>query len=581
MTLEISPEKLNKACQEAGIDLKKQLAMRAFKDTRIHRKEWTSKTAKENLSRYISHDRTPTLEDLNDIAHALKKEIWEICVGDPDEGIEAIYRQQILSLYGTLEQGHVISIVSADGFLEAEVDDKEIFPQMVDTIRKKVDVRYYYPRGPRSKSQSDYVQLLAKYKKELGHETIDKHVSGYAVPASQKQIFGWSTRYVVISKWNTNAGEPQQMVEHVFLYTQTEALSENKRIGKAVDVWLRLGKNMARKYYSELCAVAEPLANLGIYTNRLRSKIQEFYRTQFANFIDVYIQIRKTASSQKVLCSTLDYIFSKGLKKWSVPDPKGPVFRVLDIGSGDGISTATALRVLKSKLMKGCVLSLTTVESSLIPPDSRHNCLTKPLTTRITGTFEDWEHEGQPFDLILMIHSMYLIDPMYLLKAYELLTDTGVLVVIASPCENNFLNCVCSTVDKLLPTIEPSIERIKPYTGKKVTEDPFRNYAEDLHAIIEKLFGKAFDKLTFKQELKLPLFMDKDNRFTELGRDIVRLFGNNLVGQKTLRTIEKIIAKKVGSDPQKSKVRNDTWALVLSKKVIRESAGKTVNGEIV
>jgi SAM-dependent methyltransferase len=580
MTLEINAEKLRGAYKDAKIDKDATLAWRAFKDTKIGKGQWKLKTARENLSRYISHERTPTLADLKDIARALGKEVCDICDGAPDEGIETIFSQQIFGLYENLEEGHVVSIVSPDGYLEAEDDDKEVFPQMVDTIRRKIDVRYYYPSGPQSKSLNDYARLLTKYEKELGCETVGKHVSGYAVPASHRHIFGWSTRYVVISKWN--AERSQQEVEHVFLYTQTEALSEDKRIGKAVDVWVRLGENVARHYYIELCTVAEPLSNLGIYCNRLNSRVQEFYRTQFANFVDIYARIRTTVSSEKVLSSALNYVFSEWLRKWSVPDPDRPVFRVLDIGSGDGKTTAKAYQELKSKYVKGCAISLTTVESCLIPGDFYSKRLADPTTAKVACTFEDWLHEGPSFDIILAVHSMYLIDPIYLLRAYELLTDTGVVVVIASPRENNFLNLVCSAVDKLLPAIEPSIRKIRPYVGKQIAEDPFRNYAEDLHAMGKEFFGGVFHKLPpFEQELELSLFMDKDRRFTDFGRDLVGLFGNNVVTSKALPAIEKVVAKKISPDAEKGKVRNDTWALILSKKAVRESVGKTVNGEIV
>ena len=492
--------------------------------------------------------------------------------------------QELYDVYDTLDDGHVMSIVSADGFLEASQAEPSLFERMVNLIDRGIHVRYYYPRGPDNPSIKDYCRLMEAYEKAVGHELLLERVSGFQIGPSRGDLFGWQSRFIVVSRWNE--ARDTIGVESVFLYIDYARREANgEQTNDAARAWIRLADAAAQQYHTSLCQATEPIRNLGVYTNRLASQIQDNYRHCFGNpaSLSTYNNLRSMVDTEsrvhELFC---DDRFSEWFNGVAHAEPDFPIIRLLDIGTGDGSPTAAMLDELEKALGATGTVHLTTVESAHVPSAKRHKNIDKLHTAWFETPFEDWNPGEHQFELITAIHSLYLIDPSYMMRMYDLLSDEGMMLVISAPAERNMINLICRVVDGELPTADPSIQRLVPYRGKVITTDPFRNYAEDLHSMAKAYFHEAaVVERKLQQNVDKPYFIDSEGGLTKFARELVSLFSCGWLGQEHLQRVEEEILRQLPDILRKEDgLANDIWAFTVAKCDVRQHLGRYVNGRL-
>lgn len=548
-------------------------------------------TRYSTMSKYVNRKRLPPDNVLQRAAifiseHTIPKrkvDISEFCILEESEAEPLAYfeLQKIYDYFEPLGENDVISIVSPDGFLEAH--EKDLFEMMIDQVGKEVQIRYYYLSEVDNPSLKDFRILLEMYKKRLSPSVAQEHILGFQVSPKHRQLFGWKTRYVVISQWDQN--RDNQEVKHVFLYTESShPVQQDSSKTKVARVWIRLEENAGREYYTNLCGLAEPVCDIGVYSNSLISGIQDLYRNAFQHEpnIKIYQAVRGIAKTDKIVMKPIVERINKWWKKNKPAFSEFPVVRILDIGSGDGVVTQQLLRAITSIIGGLGTIRLAAVESARIKRELLNKCLTEPSTLSVTSTFEDFDPYGNEFDLIFTVHSMYLIDPSHFLKMYSILSDNGMIVVVSAPYDNNILNLFCSHVDDCLPEADPRIGQLRPYAGKVITQDPYRNYAEDLHVAAKECFHEnAVSESYCESEVSLSLFITDDNHLTQLGHDIISLFSFGQLPQKKLKQTEKKIIKDILKVSKNGVVRNDNWILSVTKSDVRQHLGNHINGKVV
>ena len=542
----------------------------------------SSKVSK--LSRYLSKidKRTPPLAELWKMAALLDRPLTDFC--DVDQVFETWSLPDIDVMYAKLVEGDVVSIVSPDGFLEAgkEAAGKDLFSTMAELMKRGIEVRYYYPRASKSRSFEDFRALRKKFQGTIGKEQVEQRLSGFQVGLLHNDLFGWHTRHIVVSKWDE--GHRAQTVRHVLLFTRyAQPETVEVKDHEAALLWIRLEDSAGRDYYSALCNAAEPIRDLGLYENRLASLIQNGYQHEFQNVenIETYREIRRIVGTSSCLKKMMQ---EPPVRHWfselGQEEPECPLVNLLDIGSGDGSVTGECLKVLNKQLRGNGAIRLTSLESAHVPSKYRNTCIANLHTRTPEAPFEKWQSIGQ-FDLITSIHSFYLIDPSYLLRAYDLLSDSGLMLILSSPYRNNIFNLITAVVDQHLPESDPRITPPEPYRNKVVLEDSFRNFAEDLHAMASSYFGdKTVFKAEYEQSIDARLLLTTSKKLTKLARRAISLFSNEWLLPKDLKKAKQELVRKIADSVENGRVRNDNWVLMVSKRNVRKLLGKIVNGVI-
>lgn len=434
--------------------------------------------------------------------------------------------QELDGLYDTLAEGHVVSIVSADGFKEAS--ERSLLRRMVELVNSGVEVRYYFPENA-ERSIEDYLLLQRQFTRSLPRSKR-ANVSAHQFAPSALRLFGWMTRFVVFSQWKE---EGTQETEHVFLYTRAGAValgSDSHPSGTEIpsEVWIRLEKANGREYYQELVARSIPFVRERL-EDRLASRLQNEYRFSFSQAKDsrTYSKLREFVCSAEIATDAVQQLASRSWGKM-LRDSRHPEIRVLDIGPGDGLVTEAVMDRLNS-LFGQLRFDLTTVEPPSRSRPDQSKWLDSSICRRIGEPFEDFDPGRLKFDLILAVHSFYLVDPSYLLKLVELLRPDGAAIVVMAPLEDNFLSQVTLAIDQHLMAQDPATYRRDPYQHKVVEIDPLRNYAEDVEPALDRYLAGSFERKDFETSVPTSELFDDDGKATGLARDIVELFGHGLL----------------------------------------------------
>ena len=226
------------------------------------------------------------------------------------------------------------------------------------------------------------------------------------------------------------------------------------------------------------------------------------------------------------------------------------------------------------------VIQLTSIDSASMPRDVINPCLKNDHIVKPTETFENLDFDDCQFDLIISIHSTYLMDTSYLTKMYALLAENGELIVVSSPYENNAINSLCGIIDRNISEIDTRI-RWKPYEGKKVVEDPLRNFAEDLYeAAIQSFHKEAVHKVDMTSKIETSLFKDQDSSLTELAVSAIQLFSHNLLSSERLETVKEQFARHLDSIDDEGYIYNNNSIISVSKQDVKRHLGNDVNGKL-
>lgn len=550
--------------------------------------ELIAKTISEMHAKTISEKNDGTVSEENKIVC----QIEEFC--DPyDPSITTYQINDIYKIYDTLGENDIISIISQNGFLE--VKEEFIFNKMCQLAKKNVEIRYYYPsiNSPSNSSFTNYKTLKHEYKKQRG--ISDKTVSGYMVREGRNDLFGWGIRYILISRWDKE--HKQQKAKYVFIYIESSRPEEDITEEEIVKAWIPFHNSVANRYLRELHKASEPVEDLGVYSNRLNSEIQKSYHILFSDSqnIGAYNNIREWAGTSRVLLQVLN-IWKTSVKKQKLP----LLITLLDIGTGDGYALEEFVSYLsKDELLRPeQSMHITAVEpahflrkhqSNILKNQSLDHSVEHTLVHSVEHTFEDYsEHPQRNFDIIISCHSLYVIDPTYLKKMYNLLSDVGVILIVISPLARNIINQLTFFVDELLPLIDSRVRPCKPYPyeGKVIKTDPYRNYtdpyrnySEDIEVHLKKYFGEdAFLKKTIKHSFDISNLVD-NGELTEQCKEVLTLFSNRELDFDIIDKHKTEIVKIIKDASSDDKVHNDVCIFAISKSKVRETRSGIVNGK--
>lgn len=503
-----------------------------------------------------------------------KFEIHDLCkceTAKPSPPIVFWKVSDIYKYYESLGENDVISIVSFNGFLEA--DNPELLDQMLKLARKKVEIRYYYPENSENKSLKDYASLKEQYGQFLSSQDVESYIWGFAVPLQFVYLFGWNTRYIIISQWIKN--REQQVVQNALLYTETASSDESSN--ESMPIWIRLSDDNGQKYYSTLCKNAEPVRDIGIYQSRLDPILQKAYQSAFSNRtnLNTYRNICNTIDPKNQTLSILTGEVNKRVSVKGKRLPKKPIFNVLDIGSGDGHLIDSIVGCLQSALGKKSVIQLSCIESANIPQQLLSQRLKDDSVLHEMKTFEEYDFYKNKYNLIFSIHSSYLMDSSYLLKMYELLDDNGHLFVVTSPYEDNVINKMCGIIDRHIVNSDDRIYS-SVYEGKIISDDPLRNYAEDIEACAINLFNTV-EKIEFISEISLSEFIS-NGTLTDFSKNILSLFNCSRLSKDDIQNVYKECKAFLDINANNGHVVNKNWILIISKQEVRRCLSKLYNG---
>jgi hypothetical protein len=117
---------------------------------------------------------------------------------------------------------------------------------------------------------------------------------------------------------------------------------------------------------------------------------------------------------------------------------------------------------------------------------------------------------------------------MYLVEAYRRLTDRGILLVLLGPYENggNVINTITGVIDEVLASQLKRTKETDLYEEKIITEDPYRNYAEDIAGACEAFFGRRgheFGCASIEQWIEAREVLNSSG-LSERGKEVVELF---------------------------------------------------------
>ncbi len=485
----------------------------------------------------------------------------EFCVAvDGDTSKNVFGDKEIREIYdGMVSEGsqedsdaRFVAVISGDGFLE--LTDQVFFDDICNYIRAGIEFKYYYADTELESSVDKFRQLYRKFEKQFGQDGKEMmRISGFKISREPSLFFGWKSRYILFCR--REATTKRTHIEHGFNFLECAKWDESE--GKQVDVsrlWIRMKDEDSFRYMSGLIEYAEPIKNLACYfAVRFDKRLLDEYRRVFSRDpgCEVYQEVVEALRSDDIVGDALETAFGSRF------EPGHKQFEFLDVGFGDGRVTWAAIDRLTE--IGGGPIRTTLLDSAGAPKKRRHAKMQN--WQAINAPFEDWNDcAPNTFDLILACHSLYLIDPSYLDKVYDLLKPDGVALIIHAPRENNFINFVTDNLDRM--SAGAAFAKARIHRG--------RLYAEELEAALKSRFGQhgiKVDKRTGEKCIlpRMKVF-DRRNRLTSFGKKLFELFACRDLEGHEVNEVAKLIQYKYGSD----EFTNENWVISIEKDQVRE-----------
>ena len=477
----------------------------------------------------------------------------------------------IYYFYQDLMEQDILSIVSADGFLEVEED--ALYHHVKELIQKGVEVRYFYPSNENvSTSMNHFRRLWGQFEAELSNEEL-RRVQGFKINPSGYHLFGYNTRYVLFSRWQTKNGMKKQDVKHALLYSKITSGGRTADL----DCWIRISKKAGIDFLKQLSQHSEPINRLGLLgQNRLDPDLQEAYRKSWDACIPLYDKIRKIIETTDSVDTVINELFVQWLNLRSIPKRIRFKIDYLDIGCGDGKVTQEICAEIRRQASRARIHPVLLETSSISLLHQSDLMKQSPI---IKDSFEDADLDGESFDFITLIHSFYLMDVSNLLKLYNLLRKDGWLLVVHAPYHGDILNTISSFVDRRL--LRDNLTLDHPYDGKVITEDPFRVYAEDLEAQMRSYFGDKVRIKKIQHSTQKSHFLKDDGQLTDLSIEIADMFTHNQVPFSKSAEREELfkeLAIEIDKVATNGRVPNDVWIFSLFKSEVHDSLARVTHG---
>lgn len=386
--------------------------------------------------------------------------------------LEALIAADIERLYDEISPEAFVWIFSTDGFIEAD-PRKKFYSIISSALSKGISIHYFFPHiSHAEKSIDEFRKVLARLIDDHG-QSITEQVKGFFIGPEGAFLYAQSSRFVAIGR-NDLRGK---RIERILLYVRAQQ----------EDFWIEMDELAQRQdFVAEMLEVIDPVehrpSKLFGQRWKLPPYVQKSYRLSFNKAVgdESYEVIRGLANTRETvrsLATELAQILSRS-------HGEEPFLKWLDVGCEDGANTTVVFDVLRAHHLN---VSLTAIETS---KQRNPEPILKYSAFLNDRSFEDFVPElprDHKYDLITSIHSWYVIDPLFLLHAYRLLSENGVLLLVMAPYEENVFNEITHIIDGEIA--ERNDLRESAYPAKRITADPYRNYAEDIVEACNEFFG--------------------------------------------------------------------------------------------
>ena len=481
---------------------------------------------------------------------------------------EVFSEEALKNRYELLTEGDVVCVVSSDGFLEESPSEFQDFVQL--QVERGISFWYFVPYQAVERQRS-----LANFLREASTWIGSGNVASYAVTENLVDVFGFKSRYVVFLTRDT-----KERLTHreTFLYMELGGHTiegQEYGVSPSQKVWIRLHIMHGDEYYKLLKNCSDPVRDCFVWENHIRSPIQNWYRRNaFATppQARAYESIRKLINTEGELERAVDLYIRAWWNDFQRKCQGRKVISILDIGSGDGDALKAFLHRLQKDIVKDSKIGFHVV--SIEPhygagqPDAWWT--NDRSITRDEDIFENFSEKLETFNIVLAVHSFYLIDLSYLKKAYMLLKPNGVFVLVTSPLEDNFVNLLCKVIDE--HWVKSGRAHTYSALGVKSTDDPIRNYGEDIESYLKEVFEvEEGEKVEYSELIDGALFNEKGNK-RKLIESLIAVFGHAELAQDS-KAVEEIYVewlRRAKSFKWDTGHKAKNWLYVLSKSDLRQ-----------
>lgn len=449
---------------------------------------------------------------------------------------EVINSQSALQIYNDIRENDSVFILSSNGFLEA-TDDR--FFYRMKSLVENVGCRLFYVfPGEDSDNRAKKDFEIIYYRIHKSYSELAGLFNGVFLRKTHKHLFGWNTRYIIIA--NIDKWPYEINVAYLFL-----------NIGSGW--WAKIDTDDHDFLHESIFTGLDPVPHFPKETTKFKEDMSMVlthrYRSSFESnqFIEQYETIKNSVDSSGVVTDLLRSSISRVANR--AKNRTNEMVLYGDVGCEDGGMTeviAEYLGIELGGLEKVCCVGIETSYQENISDIFRGGAL-------FCGPNCSFEDISSPFnfDFLTFVHSMYLINPYYLVKAYRLLNPGGILSIIASPLENNIINLITNEVDNYINDSRSGMVQGLRWMSQKKT---FRNYGEEIMAAVETIFFRQYS-------LEKRIVRINTDEFVNQIDDLIDFFCHEIVSipkHEKAKIANRVLPKArdgVGSNF----VRSDVW----------------------
>ncbi len=450
------------------------------------------------------------------------------------------------------DRGEVFVVTGLAPFLE--IDDDDLLGVVLECIRSGTRFTYLspFPREEGASTANEEFEDLQE--RILGcrrpeDDFAASMVRGFVYDPSVFGVPNGSGIFLFMFKADED-GSP-----NLFQFVACSPIGDEAATSTNARRWLRLPAEEARDAWERLGRAVIPVLDADVESNRIPSRVQQDYRKLFDSdaYLDDYKSLRELIqpelSDQRKVKDRLFKIAQKRARQRNSRD----LLRILEVGPGDfEVSHGLLYSQLREKAIE---FHVTGVESSNIRGDLQYKDRSNAAFSNTP--FEEWSPTGQRFDIILAVHSMYLIDPRNLWKMLFALHPDGCIAILHSPLEGNVFNAISHAVDEVVGS------GLDSYSDKVAAANPYRIYAEDLQAWLDSGSSEITrGRLEVTSKVDLDQIFTLEGGLTDAGTKVVDYFRGTQRNAQFLsiewqRALRRRVHSQVGTGPVVT--NKETW----------------------
>lgn len=330
---------------------------------------------------------------------------------------------QIQTVFSELNENDSITIISADGFIEAhEIPFRH---HVVKNLSSGCTYKYVFPTKRLLSSKNDFVQLWDEIcrSRSFGRHIAGVEIYGIGISPDTFEYFSPISRVVIHEK--KHGGGVLSSIAYSFIRIKS-------RSGDTT-LWYALSDSIRDKIIDRLDSSTKSLANYCVkFPDHIyaANTMQIRYAAAFANsaFCEEYRNLADVIRNEHLIPKIVE-TFSL---KYRCHPHHVEAFDWLDLGCGDG---QIAFEIASKLNVANRDMRLVGLDYSQSQTDAlRSNIAENPLKVEVRTEDANTASLGDQYDLITVIHSIYALDPNVLYKLNSHLKPNGIcLIYMANP----------------------------------------------------------------------------------------------------------------------------------------------------